>query len=146
MTAAATIRAAAPADLDAVLGLVREAGLAEPGIAEHLRTFLVAERNGRMVGAMGLELRGRDALLRSAVVSPSARGQGVGRALFDALLDAARQQDVRALYLLTTDAEGYWSRLGFAPVARTDVPAAVRESAEFVGACPASAAAMHRPV
>jgi amino-acid N-acetyltransferase len=146
MNAVASIRRATPADAAAVLRLVRDAGLAEPGVMEHLGSFLVAERDERPIGAIGLELRGRDALLRSAVVIPDARGAGIGAALFGAVLELARDEGVRALYLLTTSAEGYWARLGFAPVTRETVPEAVQQSAEFAGACPSSAVAMARDV
>lgn len=136
------VRRATPADEDAVLGLVRRAGLSVPGVVEHLTDFLVAERGGTVVAAMGLEHRGADALLRSAVVHETERGQGIGDTLYHALLADAISRDVRTLYLLTTSAEGYWARRGFTAVPRAAVPERVRESEEFRGACPASAAAM----
>ena len=70
MTHIASIRRATAADADAIVTLVRDAQLAVPGVVEHLETFFVAERDRRAVGAIGLEVRGTDALLRSAVVSP----------------------------------------------------------------------------
>ncbi len=146
MSAAASIRGATEADAESIVGLVREAGLAVPGVVEHLRSFLIAERDERPVGAIGLELRGDAALLRSAVVAPAERGAGVGGALVGAVLDLARREGVRTLYLLTTSAEGYWTRHGFARVSREAVPERVRQSDEFLGACPASAAAMMRRV
>ena len=145
-SAMVSIRRATPADAGAIESLVRDAELVLPGVSEHLRSFLIAERQERPVGAIGLELRGPSALLRSAVVTPDARGRGIGGALFDAVLELAQAEGVETLYLLTTTTEGYWSRRGFARVARDEVPVDVRESAEFVGACPASAAAMRRAV
>ena len=47
-----------------------------------------------------------------------------------------------ALYLLTTTAPDYFRRLGFRALARRHAPAALRESAEFRGACPDSALLM----
>jgi len=146
MPAAATIRPAAPADLPAVLVLLHDAGLSIPGVEEHFGSFLVAEREGRVVGAIGLELRGEHALLRSAVVSPSERGAGLGAALFDRVHELARASDVTSLLLLTTAAEGYWARHGFERIPREAVPEAVTASPEFHGACPASAAAMRRAI
>lgn len=146
MNAVASIRRATAADAAAIVALVRQAGLAEPGVVEHLHSFLVAERDERPVGALGLELRGTSALLRSAVVSPDERGAGIGGALFAAGVELARDEGVETLYLLTTSAEGYWARHGFARIARDAVPLAVKQSDEFIGACPASAAAMMRAV
>ena len=146
MSHTASIRRAIAADTNAIVTLVRDANLAVPGLVEHLETFLVAERDRQAVGAIGLEIRGSDALLRSAVVSPEARGAGIGASLVTAVLDLARDEGVTTLYLLTTSAQGYWARQGFAVVSRDVVPDAVKRSEEFVGACPASAAAMMRMV
>ncbi|MDB4880821.1 MAG: GCN5-related N-acetyltransferase [Gemmatimonadetes bacterium] len=139
------IRRARASDLRAVLAMLREAGLSLPGVDEHLGSFCVADDDGHLLGAMGLELRGTHALLRSAVVVPEARGRGVAAALYDAVRRLARQEGVHTLVLLTTAAEGYWARHGFERVTRDEVPAAVKESHEFRGTCPASAAVMsHR--
>ena len=137
-----TIRPAVRTDLPSVLGLLRDAGLSIPGVEEHFDSFLVAEREGRIVGTIGLELRGEHALLRSAVVEPGERGSGIGAALFQRVAELARAKGVTTLVLLTSSAEGYWARHGFERIAREDAPPAVRVSAEFNGACPASAAAM----
>lgn len=146
MNAVASIRRATAADADAIVELVRDADLALPGVVEHLTTFLVAERGRKAVGTIGLEVRGTDALLRSAVVSPDARGCGIGTSLVSAVLDLARREGVNTLYLLTTSAQAYWSRQGFSVVSRDEVPGAVKRSEEFMGACPATAAAMVRAV
>lgn len=139
---AIAVRPATLADVDAVLALVHSARLSVPGVREHLSDFVVAELDGALVGAMGLEHRGADALLRSAVVREGQRGRGIGGAMFRALVRDATSRGVRTLYLLTTSADGYWSRVGFAQVPRAEVPEGVRESEEFKGACPASASAM----
>ena len=60
------------------------------------------------------------------------------------VLDEGRAAGIRDVYLLTTTAEHYFPRLGFACVDRECVPAAVRTSAEFTGACPASAVVMRK--
>jgi N-acetylglutamate synthase-like GNAT family acetyltransferase len=140
------MRRATTDDAPTLIALVRDAGLAVPGLVDHLDAFLVAERDGRTVGTIGLELRGTDALLRSAVVASEERGSGIGGALFGALLDLARDEKVVTLYLLTTGAEQYWARHGFTRITRDDIPEAVKQSAEFAGACPASAAVMMRSV
>jgi N-acetylglutamate synthase-like GNAT family acetyltransferase len=56
----------------------------------------------------------------------------------------AEARGIRALYLLTTTAERYFPSFGFRPITRDEVPADIRATAEFQGACPASAAVMCR--
>ena len=86
-----------------------------------------------------MECYGDSGLLRSVAVAPGWRGSGIGRALVDRVLEDGRAAGVQDVYLLTTTAEHYFPRFGFACVDRESVPAAVRASAEFTGACPASA-------
>lgn len=142
VAAGITIRAATAADSAAVRGLLRDAKLPTAGVPDDLSHFLVAERADRLVGTIGLELYGPAALLRSAAVSADARGTGVGEALMRALLDRARAERVGTLVLLTTTAEGWFPRFGFTRITRDEVPEALHASAEFRGACPASATVM----
>lgn len=139
-----TLRAATAADHGGVMALLQAAALPAAGVTPALTDFFVVENRGRIVGAIGLETYGSDALLRSAVVDPPFRGSGIGVALVERVLLRARERGVRAVYLLTTTAERYFPRFGFEPVARADVPEAVRASVEFREACPASAVAMRR--
>lgn len=136
------IRAATPADLPDVRDLLRQADLPLNGVPEDLHDFLVAERAGAVVGAIGLERYDESALLRSAVVHPALRGSGVGESLVKALLEHGRALGVRDMVLLTTTAEGWFPRFGFARVSRDQIPAALNASEELKGACPASAVAM----
>jgi amino-acid N-acetyltransferase len=140
----ATIRPAELSDLDPVLELLRAAALPAAGVSESLSHFLVAEDGGRMVGVAGLELYGSSAILRSVAVVPAWRGSGLARQLIDRLLTTAQDRGIDDIYLLTTTAEHYFPRYGFACIARDDVPAAVRESIEFREACPASAVVMRK--
>jgi amino-acid N-acetyltransferase len=138
------VRLAAGPDYGAVRDLLESAALPTAGVPPALTDFHVAEDQGRIVGTIGLEFYGVDALLRSAVVHPAVRRAGTGRALVQRALDHARERGVRAVYLLTTTAEDYFPRFGFGPVARDEVPDAVRRSVEFSEACPASAAVMRK--
>jgi amino-acid N-acetyltransferase len=91
-----------------------------------------------------LELYGGSALLRSAAVEESWRGSGVGRVLVDRALDLARQHRIEDVYLLTTTAEHYFPKFGFACVSRDAVAEGVQSSIEFQTACPASAVVMRK--
>jgi amino-acid N-acetyltransferase len=139
---AQVIRPAHHDDRTRVEALLTAAGLPTDGVAEHFASFLVAEEGGTIVGAAGLELRGREALLRSVVVTHTKKGTGLGSRLTRAALDHARAQRARAVYLLTTTADAYFPRFGFTRVDREAVPDTLRSSREFQGACPASAIAM----
>jgi amino-acid N-acetyltransferase len=145
-TPGATVRPARPDDLSAVERLLTASGLPLVGVAEALPAFVVAEAEGALVGVAGLELCCDNALLRSVAVEPAWRSHGVGRALVTRLISDAEARGVHALYLLTTTAERYFPSFGFREVARDAVPDDVRATAEFRGACPASATVMARPV
>jgi amino-acid N-acetyltransferase len=136
------VRAATGDDHGAVAGLLDAAGLPLAGLTPALTDFFVAEQDGRIVGAVGLERYGPDALLRSAVVAPTARASGIGVALVERVLEHARQRGILAIYLLTTTAEQYFPRFGFHRIGREAVPETIKASLEFREACPASAAVM----
>ena len=139
-----SLRRTVHADHEAVEALLHDSELPIDGVAEWLAQFWVAEHQGRVVGVAGMERYGDSGLLRSVAVVPEWRGTGIGRTLVDRVLEDGRAAGVREVYLLTTTAEHYFPRLGFACVDRETVPAAVRASAEFTGACPASAVVMCR--
>jgi amino-acid N-acetyltransferase len=138
------VRAASAADHDQVVRLLVAADLPTAGLQGSLPDFVVAEEDGRVVGAVGLEVYGDAALLRSAVVDTSRRGAGLGHGLVSTLLAHARCRGVREIYLLTTTAEDYFPRFGFTRVGREAVAPTVRASEEFRGACPESAVAMRK--
>jgi amino-acid N-acetyltransferase len=140
------IREATNRDLDAVESLLSENDLPLEGVKENFSDFVVAEDAGEIAGAIGLERFGSVALLRSAVVSPEHRGSGVGRKLVEKVLERAERDGIEELFLLTTTAEKYFPRFGFAPTSRSAVPPAVRASAEFQGACPDTAIVMKRRI
>jgi amino-acid N-acetyltransferase len=127
-----------------VLELLSQHRLPLEGVREHLETMLVARQDGRIVGTAALELYADGALLRSVAVAPALQGTGLGRRLIEAALEVARARGMRDVFLLTTTADGYFPRFGFARIERTSVPASVQASVEFRSACPASAVAMHR--
>jgi amino-acid N-acetyltransferase len=129
---------------EALFRLVEGAGLPLDGLDAHPATTLVARRDGRIVGSAALEIHAGGALLRSVAVDASLRGEGLGLRLTNAALDLAGRTGAPAVYLLTTTAEDFFARLGFARIARAEVPEAVRRSVEFVSACPSSAVAMRK--
>jgi amino-acid N-acetyltransferase len=141
------LRPARPSDLPDVLALLRQSALPVEGVdAEALATFVIAEHEGAPIGVVGVEVYRESALLRSAAVQESWRGTGVGRALVDRALDLTRERGIRDVFLLTTSAENYFPRFGFACISRESVPEAVKCSAEFQGACPSTAVVMRKAI
>lgn len=143
---AVSISAAQAADAAAIGALLRDAGLPAEDFADHLAHFLVARRGGGIVGAVGFELHGRDALLRSLVVTAELRGAGLGGRLVSRLEPEAAHAGARQFYLLTTTAEAFFAHRGFQRVARGAVPAPIAAAKEFRSLCPASAICMRRTV
>jgi len=111
--------------------MLTELKLPTAGVNEWWSLFTVAEAEGRIIGAAGLERYADGALLRSVAVQPAWRSSGLGRMLVDAALDTARRAGSRDVYLLTTTAEHYFPRLGFTAIPRESVPASVQASVEF---------------
>lgn len=137
-----SIRRAVADDAEAVRALLASASLPLDGVPDDLAHFLVATQGTAIVGAIGLEHHGDAALLRSAVVSPSHRGSGIGEALTHAIIAEAKAAGAKDLVLLATTAAGWFPRFGFTTINRDDAPAALHESVEFKSACPASAVVM----
>lgn len=132
------LRAATPDDLSGVLALLREASLPED-VEPHLSTFVVAESGDGLIGAVGLELAGPSALLRSLVVAPAWRDAGVGTLLAERALDQAVARSLETIFLLTFTAAPFFERLGFRHAERMEAPVEIRETREFRELCPASA-------
>jgi amino-acid N-acetyltransferase len=91
-----------------------------------------------------MEHYGTVGLLRSVAVDPARRGTGLGGSLVEYVLGRAGAAGINDVFLLTTTAERYFPRHGFAVASREAVPAALAASEEFRGACPASAVLMRR--
>jgi amino-acid N-acetyltransferase len=131
-------------DFDGIRQLLQANALPLDGLAAHLVHALVARADGQVVGASALEVYDGGGLLRSVAVDATQRGTGLGRRLVDATLALARERRLPAVYLLTTTAADYFSKLGFVTIARDAVPASVHQSIEFTSACPASATVMKK--
>lgn len=138
------IEDATPGDAGGILSLLDRTHLPTDGLVDHLGTAVVARRGRDIVGSAALEVYADGALLRSVAVDPSEQGTGLGRRLTEAATAKAVTLGVPALYLLTTTAEGYFPRFGFARIDRGDVPASVQQSIEFQSACGASAVVMKK--
>ena len=126
-----------------VVALLEAEGLPASDLTEnHLQHFFFTATDGTPSALVGLEIYGRDALLRSLVVSATARTQGLGSALVLHAEQYAAAHEVRALYLLTTTAESFFEHRGYRRIDRANAPSAIQSTREFASLCPASSAFM----
>jgi len=132
------------ADLDVIEAFLDREHLPLAGLRACPQHMFVARAGNRIIGCASLELYGDAALLRSVAVDAEYRGSGIGAELTRAALRLAERRAVSTVYLLTTTAEQFFPRFGFEMIDRADVPPAVRMSAEFAHACPASAFVMRK--
>jgi len=94
------------------------------GYPEQARLW-VAERNGSVVGLVGLQIRGRQAEIEPVVVSFDARGQRIGRSLVETAVEAARAEGVRQVKASPVARNAlalrFFHRLGFDTLGHIDV-------------------------
>lgn len=143
----AVIRTATISDIPAIESLLHASQLPAEGVKEHIANFFVAEEEGKLVGAGGLENCGEGiGLLRSFAVQAEYRNRGIAQQLYERVLAQASQSGISFMCLLTTNAHGYFAKLGFASIARANAPEAVRNTQQFRESCPESAVVMVRSV
>src|SRR5688572_6871960 len=121
-----TYRTAIPGDRLAVVALLNSRKLPTADIPAELPHFLVAERENEIVGCVGLEIYGSDALIRSLVVDHRVQNQGVGNALLTRVMAVGTNQGVHTLHLLTTTARAYFLTKGFHDESRDKSPEQIR--------------------
>lgn len=137
------LRAAGQADFATVHQMLIQAGLPGEGVEEKFcEAFVVAEQNGRIVGAGGIEVYGPYGLLRSVVVVKEFRGEGLGEAIVSDRLRWAARQGLRAVYLLTTTVPEFFEKIGFTEMSRAEMPTEIQGSREYSDICPVTATAM----
>ena len=128
-----TITDAAPDDLRDILDLLSQVQLPHDGVAENVRTFLIArDESSRLIATIGLERHGNTALLRSAAVAPEFQGCGIGSRLTEQLLQQATNEGVERVVLLTTTARDFFGRrFGFCETPRIEYDKELSESSEW---------------
>ena len=83
---------------------------------EAIQQFVVAEQDGAVVGCGALHVMWRDlGEIRTVAVAESNRGQGVGRAVVDALEANARELGLSRLFCLTFET-GFFGARGYEPI------------------------------
>jgi len=94
---------------------------------EAVQEFWVAELEGQIVGCGALHVLWADlGEVRTVAVHPRVRGQGVGHAVVERLLDVARNLHLSRIFVLTFETD-FFGRHGFAEIEGTPVTAEVYE-------------------
>jgi amino-acid N-acetyltransferase len=132
----------APWERDGLAAALAKANLPIGDIREPDRLFWRFEHNDIPVGFGGLEIHGKDALLRSIVTLPPVRRHGIGSAIVAALETEARIAGCRTVWLLTTLAPAFFEALGYTRREHAAVPEGIRGTQEFAALCPADATVM----
>jgi len=133
-------------DEEDILRLLSEAELpTEDLTVDKLKNFLVARReDGSIVGAIGIEAYQDVGLLRSLVVHPHHRGNGLGKLLTNEIEKYAQEKGINTLYLLTTTAIDFFPRLGYQVTQRLSAPERIAGTEEFKNVCPSSAVCFYK--
>lgn len=127
----------------AIIALLERADLPTTDLTdEYLEHFFFIGPRTAPFGLVGLEILGKDALLRSLVVAPDYRAAGAGSALVEHAEKHARVCGVKAVYLLTNTAEKFFARRGYRWIERSHAPPSIRSTREYTDICPASSALM----
>ena len=135
------LRPATGDDLPGIVALLTDCGLPSSDLSDvSLAHFHVVEAAGELVGVAGLDVAGSHGLLRSVAVVPNFRGKGLAGRLVEATEAASRKIGLSAVYLLANDANAarYFGRIGYSPIDRARVPAALLAHPEFSQLCPQS--------
>ena len=119
---------------------------ATDAVASESMLFFGISQQGQLQALVGLELGNGCALLRSLAVAPALRRQGLGRVLLQHAEQHARRLGIGTLYLLTTDASGYFQQYAYQACAREHAPQAIRDTRQFQQLCPASAQLMSKNI
>jgi len=138
------LRQLEPGELDAPRELLTASELPVDDLTNPAISLSGAFLGRDLVGVIGLEACEEVGLLRSLAVAHAHRERGVARKLCDRLFTLADERGIRTLFLLTTTAADYFTRLGFAAIERDAAPPAVRATAQFASICPSSAVVMRR--
>lgn len=129
-------------DFTAIVNLLKENNLPVNDIAQGKQIFFKALQNDTLVGCIGLEIYEKAGLLRSLAISDLHKNSGIGKKLYNVLLNHSLEQNLLQLILLTTTAKEYFKKFDWVETERSKVPATIQTSSEFAALCPSTATCM----
>lgn len=135
-------RPALTSDLDEIKNLLIHYNLPTIDCVEHIQNFVVAQNDDGLLAIGAFEHCGDAGLVRSIAVKETHKGHGIGEQIFQRIKSNALKSGITTLYLLTTDASGYFEQLGFSHCVRDEIPKLVKSTKQFTELCPATAHTM----
>jgi amino-acid N-acetyltransferase len=121
-------RKATKADTETIKRFILQGGISNQGIEANIDQFIIMETEEKeIVGTVGLEVHGDYGLIRSLVMSRNITSEEILIRLLQEAIKAARDKQVKALYLLTKVTPLFQS-IGFYPVQYNSVPESILES------------------
>lgn len=140
------IRTASKKDYSIINNILSASNLCPVESEELLKNFLIMTINEKIIGVIGLEIFGEDALLRSFAVVDEFREKGFGSKLYNKIMDIVPSKGVNRIFLLTETAQKYFESRGFETIERNSAPLKMLDSTEFKIFCPKSAVCMLKKV
>lgn len=136
----------AGSDQDLVAAL-RHVDLPTEDLNDAGRTFFAYHTlGGTLVGFGGYEIYGTDVLIRSVVILPIGRRQGLGRNVVPLLMRRAYTDGARRAWVLTASASEFFTKIGFKTAARDAAPASILATSQAMELCPSSAQLLSRQI
>jgi amino-acid N-acetyltransferase len=115
-----------------VTSVLMKCGLSYEDIAaESLQDFIVVKEGPAPVGVAGLEVFGSAAMVRSVGVDAAHRSRGLGLNLLTAIEARAKERGVDQVYLLTNEAQRFFSKHGYMAIQRCSAPAGMQACSQF---------------
>lgn len=136
------VRPAVPSDTSRINELLTNSALPLDGLRIEDSLVAVDEKTNTLSGMVALERFGGATMLRSLVVDPDLRRQGLGRALVVGALEVARWSGASEVHLFTEDAQSFFTKFGFEAVSGKVTRSAVPDSPLVTGTCCSTATAM----
>lgn len=128
-----TIETFKPSDRPDVVNLLTSSGLPIEGVEEAFENFFIArDETGRLTACAGFEKHSDVGLLRSVAVAENMRGTSLGINIVEAVLQAAKKENLAEIVLLTTTAKDFFeNKLGFEAVERSGYEKVLEDSVEW---------------
>jgi N-acetylglutamate synthase-like GNAT family acetyltransferase len=117
---------------DGLAAALGGSGLSTEGVSDEVALFWrFTSQNDVPIGFGGLEVHGRDALLRSLVTLPPVRRRGLGGEMVTLLEMEAVMRGCGAVWVLAAGLQAFFARLGYAVCERSAMPESIRRTASF---------------
>ena len=137
------IRAAEKNDINFISDLLKSMPLPCEDFKVHLNNFYVIEEKNNIIATAGYESCSSYALLRSFAVKQEYKGLGLAKKLYKTLEKKAKNENIKAFYLLTQTAVRYFEKLNFVCIEKNKTPESIKNTEQFKSICPNSAQLMY---